>query len=168
MRESDHIEGLLIDWPPTESELLPLLTAHGELQQELFRRAREVRRANHADAVVLRGVIEISNYCQKRCGYCAMRCVNKALQRYRMKPDDILAIAAEIKRANITTVFLQSGQDPRCDPILEQVIPELKQGLHLNVLLCLGERPREVYARFAELGADSYILKFETSDAGLY
>jgi biotin synthase len=36
------------------------------------------------------------------------------------------------------------------------------------VLLAVGERPKEVYQKFAQLGADSYILKFETSDPLLY
>jgi biotin synthase len=36
------------------------------------------------------------------------------------------------------------------------------------VLLAVGERPKEVYQKFAQLGADSYILKFETSDPFLY
>jgi biotin synthase len=51
---------------------------------------------------------------------------------------------------------------------LEEVIPQIKHTLGLDVLLCVGERPRAVYERFAELGADSFILKFETSDSLLY
>lgn len=149
-------------------ELIQLLQAEGELQQQLFQQARDVRRQQGADEVLLRGVIEISNYCQKNCEYCGMRASNNSLERYRLLPEEILAIAAEIKKANIPVIFLQGGQDPQCDPILEEVIPELKKQFNLSVLLCLGERPRDVYFKFAELGADSYILKFETSDPQLY
>lgn len=152
----------------TKAELIHLLRASGELQQQLFAHARAARRERVGDKVVLRGVIEISNYCQKNCDYCAMRAVNKSLERYHLNAEQILAIAAEIKRANIPILFLQSGQDRQCDPILEEVIPIVKKELNLSILLCLGERPREVYEKFAQLGADSYILKFETSDSKIY
>jgi biotin synthase len=150
------------------AELETLIRAEGDLQQELFRRARQVRREAGADKVLLRGVIEISNHCQKNCDYCAMRAANPKLERYRMAPEEILAIAEEIARANISILFLQSGQDPRHDEILMEVIPEVKRRYNLNVLLCTGERERSIYREFARLGADSYILKFETSDHELY
>jgi biotin synthase len=153
----------------TKSELMELLQAKGELQQQLFRLAREVRARSCSNEVLLRGVIEISNYCQKNCDYCAMRASNPSLERYRLSAEEIVAIAGEIAKTNIiSTLFFQGGQDRLCDPILEEVIPELKQRYNLNVLLCLGERPREVYDKLAQLGADSYILKFETSNADLY
>ncbi len=151
----------------TKAELVELLQVRGELQQELFRRARLVRKNNDLDNVLVRGVIEISNFCQKNCDYCAMRAVNQDLDRYRMSAEEILAIAAEIRKANISIAFLQSGQDRQCDSTIAEVIPEIKK-MGLHVLLCLGERPKEVYDRFAELGADSYILKFETSDPKAY
>lgn len=164
LNQQDQIETEQI----IKSKLISLLQASGPLQQRLFRQARKIRQQYHGDRVVLRGVIEISNYCQKNCDYCAMRTTNQKLDRYRLSAEQILAIANQIKQANIPIIFLQGGQDRQCDPILEEVIPELKKQLNLNVLLCLGERPKEVYQKFAELGADSYILKFETSDPGRY
>lgn len=151
-----------------KTELMQLLTLEGEEQQQLFQQARASRQQANAEDVVLRGVIEISNFCQKNCDYCAMRAVNKNLDRYRLSAEDILAIAEEIQQAGASVIFLQSGQDLQCDPILEEVIPELKKRFNLSILLCLGERPRDVYFRFAELGADSYILKFESSNPELY
>ena len=153
----------------SKSELISLLKADGELQQQLFRDARAVRTNHGLDEVMLRGVIEISSYCQKQCDYCAMRCTQKGVQRYRLSRETILDIAADIKQAKISTVFLQAGQDPHIEPILQDVIPEIKQGLKLDVLLCLGEKKsKEAYQKYKELGADSYILKFETSDPALY
>ena len=74
-------------------ELRRLLTVTGDEQESLFRRAREARRLAGADDVKLRGVIELSNYCQKTCDYCAIRAGNKALERYRMTADDIMRLA---------------------------------------------------------------------------
>jgi len=152
----------------SRSSLIKMMKAEGEWQQGLFEMARKTRGDQGLDQVTLRGVIEISNYCQKNCNYCAMRCSNKGFNRYRLSGDEILSIAAEIKKANISTVFLQSGQDPHCEPILQDVIPEIRNSLGLNVLLCLGEKSKETYQTYKDLGADSYILKFETSDANLY
>lgn len=151
----------------SKRELIQLLQVKGNLQQQLFQEAREVRQQAQNDEVVIRGVIEISNHCQKNCDYCAMRATNSSLERYRLSSEEILDIAHQIKQAKIPILFLQSGQDPQNDSILEEVIPEIKK-LNLNVLLCLGERSKETYLKFAELGADSYILKFETSNAELY
>jgi biotin synthase len=149
----------------TKDELATLLTATGDLQEELFATAREIRSNYHGDKVMLRGVIETSSYCEKNCNYCAMRASNKELERYRIESaEKILEVVAEIKSLGIPVVFLQSGQDRHStyNNVIEQVIPEIKkQGL--KVLLCVGERPRETYQKWFNLGADSYILKFETS-----
>ena len=152
----------------SRAEIERLLTATGTAQQELFERARAARHEQCGDEVKLRGLIEISSFCQKKCDYCAMRAPNRDLDRYRMATDQILEIAAEIKRHNIKIAFLQAGQDPRHDEVVEEVIPVLKREMGFHVLLCLGERPLSVYRRWTELGADSYILKFEISDPDFY
>ncbi len=145
-----------------------LIDADGELQQELFAQARWVRQQHQMDQVHLRGVIEISNFCRKNCNYCAMRAANENLERYRLSATEILDIAAQIHRLGIGTLFLQAGQDPECDAILQEVIPAVKRQFGLHILLCLGEYPRATYERWRALGADSYILKFETSDPKTY
>src|SRR5262249_21966057 len=134
----------------SRADLSRLLTATGDVQQELFRRARAVRRDETGDEVVLRGVIEISSYCQKHCDYCSMRATNKKADRYRLTAEQILETVAEMRHFPISTTFFQAGQDPRIDALLEEVIPAIKYDLGMNVLLCLGERPRHVYQRFAE------------------
>ena len=97
-----------------------------------------------------------------------MRIANKDLDRYRLTATDILALVDEMTQFDISTIFFQSGQDPYCDSILEEVLPEIRKRFNLSILLCLGERPQAVYTRFSELGADSYILKFESSDPQIY
>ncbi len=149
-------------------EIIEMLTATGEKQQELFQRAREVRKEHNVNQVRLRGVIEVSSFCQKNCDYCGMRILNGDLNRYRMSAKEILSIVQDIKAANIPIVFLQSGQDPQADSVIEQVIPIIKHDFKLSVLLCLGERPKKVYQKFVSLGADSYILKFEAANPELH
>ena len=153
----------------TRDEVRHLLQVTGDEQQALFARAREVRRDRCGDVVLLRGLIEISNYCQKKCDYCAMRAPNREMDRYRLTAREILDVVEHIKELGLNIAFLQGGQDPKCDEILEEVIPVIKRDIGLPVLLNLGERPRKsVYQRYVELGADSFIMKIEASDPELY
>ncbi len=153
--------------PTNKAEILRLLTATGDEQQALFRAAGEARHAGGQSSVKLRGTITISNYCQKSCGYCAMRPQNRWMTRFRMDADTIVAIANSIVAAGISTVLLQSRQDPCLHGIVCEAIPRIRE-LGVNVQLNLGERSRDDYFKYAELGACSYILKFETSDPELY
>lgn len=158
----------LLTSTPGDQQLLCLLTSTGDLQQELFEQARATRHRHLGDEIKLRGVIEISNICQKNCDYCAMRRSNNSLKRFRLDVKTIMAIARDVTEIGINTVFLQAGQDTHCDPILEEVIPEITEDLGAEVLLNVGERSKETYERFARLGAKSFILKYETSDATGY
>ncbi|HEX6094508.1 MAG TPA: hypothetical protein VFZ07_14200, partial [Dongiaceae bacterium] len=63
------------------SEILELLRLRGSEQQELFDRARRVRRDHFGDAAVIRGVIEVASACVQNCTYCPMRLDNK-MPRY--------------------------------------------------------------------------------------
>lgn len=151
-----------------DQQLLSLLTSTGEEQEKLFEYARTIRQCYIGDEIKLRGVIEISNICQKNCDYCAMRRNNKDLDRFRLDVETIMTAAREITDIGITTIFLQGGQDPRCDPILEDVIPAIVKDLEADIILNIGERSKEIYERFFKLGAKSFILKYETSDPILY
>lgn len=151
----------------SDVQLKKLLTATGESQEALHAAARGKRAEIFKNLLNIRGVIEISNACVKNCAYCAMRRDNKAIERYSLDADDIKRIARQIRDAGISTVFLQSGQNPHCDDLLGDVIPYIKEELGCEALLCLGEKEEEVYNWYSSLGADSYILKFEASNPEL-
>ncbi|MCB2261424.1 MAG: radical SAM protein [Candidatus Thiosymbion ectosymbiont of Robbea hypermnestra] len=153
----------------TKADIIFLLNARGDAQEQLFSRARTVRNLCGLENIVIRGVIEISNYCQKKCTFCAMRCHNKSVNRYRLSAEEILATAEQIHDIpEINVCFLQSGQDPHIDKILGEAIIKLRERFGMEVLLNLGEKDAATYHHYAQLGAESYILKFETSDATLY
>lgn len=152
----------------SDQQLLILLTSTGDEQQKLFKQARELRHQYLGDEIKLRGVIEISNFCQKNCDYCAMSRNNRSLKRFRLDINTIMNTAKNILEAGITTVFLQGGQDPRCDPILEKIIPAIVNDLKVDIILNVGERNKETYKRYTHLGAKSFIMKYETSDAEVY
>lgn len=165
---SDQQLSSLLTSTINDQQLSSLLTSTGDIQQELFKQASAIRHQYLGDELKLRGVIEISNICQKNCDYCAMRHSNSSLKRFRLDVETIIEIARSITEVGITTIFLQAGQDPKCDPILEEVIPAINNDLEAEVLLNVGERSKETYERFSRLGARSFILKYETSDAAGY
>jgi biotin synthase len=140
-----------------------------EKLDELWRWADRVRRENVGDAVHLRGLIEISNYCSRQCGYCGLRAANQDLERYRMTTDEILACAHEAARYKYGTAVLQAGEDYGIEgDWLADIVRRIKSETPLAVTLSMGERPMEDLLLWKEAGADRYLLRFETSDPELF
>jgi biotin synthase len=150
-------------------EILSLLKIRDEKERFLLRElADKVRQDKVGDEVHIRGIIEFSNHCRRRCLYCGINCTNKRLTRYRMAPEEIVEAGIYAADLGIKTVVLQSGEDPYYSrDMLADVIREIKKK-NVAVTLSVGERPEKDYQAFREAGADRYLLKFETSNPDLY
>ena len=134
----------------------------------LYARADETRAAHVGGAVHLRGLIEISSYCVRQCHYCGLRAA-RAVPRYRMTREEILACARKALQLGFGTVVIQAGEDYGIEAEwLAEVLRALKAELPLAVTLSLGEREPEELRLWREAGADRYLLRFETSDPALY
>lgn len=135
----------------------------------LFEFADGVRDKYLGDEVILRGIVEFSNYCVGTCSYCGLNRFNSELKRYRLKADQIIDGAKEISRSGIKTIVLQSGQEDDLDSYwLKEIIEEIKVKYDLAVTLSIGEKSYQDYKLWREAGADRYLLKIETSDSNLY
>lgn len=142
----------------------------GSNDEELFARADAVRRDMWGDGVLVRGIVELSNYCVRNCYYCGLRRENTNLTRYRLTHDDVLHATAQLYADGIRTVVLQSGDDMG---LTGGWVAELIRGIKQRwpavcVTLSLGERSDEDYRTWRAAGADRYLLKHETADAALY
>lgn len=136
---------------------------------ELWRRADETRRAHVGDAVHLRGLIEISNFCARQCAYCGLRAANETLVRYRMLADEIVESAQQAVKFGYGTVVLQGGEDYGITADwMTDIIRRIKTETPLAVTLSLGERPEKELLAWRKAGADRYLLRFETSDRNLF
>jgi len=136
---------------------------------ELYAEADRRRRQTVGDAVHLRGLIEISNYCVRECGYCGLRASHRDLKRYRLSREEILGCATEAVKLGYGTVVMQAGEDYGIrTEWLAEIVRRIKQETPLAVTLSMGERPVEDLRTWREAGADRYLLRFETSDPGLY
>ncbi|MCX6149989.1 MAG: [FeFe] hydrogenase H-cluster radical SAM maturase HydE [Ignavibacteriales bacterium] len=137
--------------------------------RRLFEKADEVRKQYCGDEVHLRGIIEISNFCEQDCLYCGIRNGNNELERYRMQPDEIIETAKIISNIGIGTIVIQSGEDFAFDTDkIAYIIYSIKQDADVAVTLSLGEREFEEYKTWKYAGADRYLLKHETANPKLY
>ena len=77
----------------TKQDLIDRLQARGQEQEKLWAEADRIRKETLGEAVHLRGIIELSNYCVRNCVYCGLRRDNRRLLRYRMSVEEILQAA---------------------------------------------------------------------------
>lgn len=135
----------------------------------LFNFSDSVRKEFVGDEILLRGLVEFSNYCRNTCFYCGLNKNNTKLQRYRLTDEQIMSAVKEIADAKIKTVVLQSGEDDALDANwLKDLIEQIKSHFDIAVTLSVGERSYEVYKLWKQAGADRYLLKIETTDNDLY
>ena len=136
--------------------------------QWLFSLADKVRQENIGDEIYLRGLIEFSNICKRRCKYCGLRCENKSIDRYRISKEDIIKYANYAAQMGFKTIVLQSGEDDYFNTdLMCEIITEIKK-LGTALTLSIGERSFDEYKAFRDAGADRYLIRIETTDKNLY
>ena len=153
----------------SDIELTALLTTD-QFEQELFRRADERRREYYGTDVYLRGLIELTNYCENDCFYCGIRRSNTLLDRYRLSLDAILNCCVAGYELGYRTFVLQGGEDSFFnDDRVEEIVSAIrKQHSDCAITLSLGERSRKSYQKLFDAGANRYLLRHETADATHY
>lgn len=159
----------LFNQPNKEDILYFLKTQRPGAVEALYHYADRVRKQFVGDAIHLRAIIEFSNCCRQGCLYCGINKNNHKFTLYRMPPEEIVATAQKAYQEGYKTIVLQSGEDlyySLADYI--HIIREIKKFGDIAVTLAVGEKDIEDYRAYYGAGADRFLLKFETSDAGLY
>ena len=137
--------------------------------QELFARADSVRKKYVGDAVHLRGLVEFSNFCARRCAYCGISANFSDVKHYRMSHAEVLESAKKIVKLGYGTIVLQSGEDwGMTTEWMTELLLLIKKETNLAVTLSVGERNITELQEWFEAGADRYLLRFETSNRELY
>ncbi|MCL2547072.1 MAG: [FeFe] hydrogenase H-cluster radical SAM maturase HydE [Oscillospiraceae bacterium] len=149
---------------------LKALLSTNSYDQDLFAAADTIRQRHYGRDVYIRGLIEISNYCQHDCYYCGIRCGNGELERYRLTQEEILACCKEGYRLGFRTFVMQSGDDPYfTDDVMCELITVIKREHgDCAITLSLGERSRGSYQALFNAGADRYLLRHETANCAHY
>lgn len=155
----------------SDGELAALIVTGDEAAAErLTVLADRVRRKYYGDKVFLRGLIEISSYCRNDCLYCGIRRSNRAAERYRLTPEEIMKCAENGYAMGFRTFVMQGGEDGYfTDNVMCDIISRLRRRFpDCAITLSLGERSRESYRRMKEAGADRYLLRHEAASEELY
>ena len=135
----------------------------------LWRAADLTRQLYVGDEIHLRGLIEVSNVCQRSCAYCGIAACAPNVERYRMTQEDILECADKALEYGFGTVVMQAGEDPGITgEWMADTIRMIKDRTGLAITLSLGERSEADLSAWREAGADRYLLRFETTDEDLY
>lgn len=141
-----------------------------DLQAYAAEKALQARKAVYGNAVYIRGLIEISNFCKNNCLYCGIRAANASCERYRLTKEEILSCCKEGYHLGFRTFVLQGGEDSAFDDdTLCDILREMKARYPDNAItLSLGEKSRESYQKLFDAGADRYLLRHETADVTHY
>lgn len=136
----------------------------------LFAQAREVREGAYGKNVYMRGLIEFTNYCKNDCYYCGIRRSNRCAERYRLTEEQIVDCCDMGYALGFRTFVLQGGEDPYyTDERMCGIVRSIKQKYpDCAVTLSIGEKSFETYKAYREAGADRYLLRHETANAGHY
>ena len=141
-----------------------------EGREQLYEHARDVTFQHFGKGIYLRALIEISSYCRNGCRYCGLRSNNSLAIRYRLNKEQILGCCDRAASLGFNTFVLQGGEDPlQNDDWLADVVSTIKRHYpDKAVTLSVGERSADGYAALRVAGADRYLLRHETADAGHY
>lgn len=137
---------------------------------ELVALARETTDRVHGKAVLLRGLIEVTNECAMDCLYCGIRRSNEKATRYRLSLDELAAVIRAGREAGFRTFVLQGGEDPSLagEGLLRLTEAARRAAGDAAITLSFGIRSLGEYRELRAAGADRYLMRFETADAELH
>ncbi len=139
--------------------------------EELKSIGKKITVKNHGKSILLRGLIEFTNYCDRNCLYCGIRKQNNSVERYRLDKNQIIEIVRLGYERGLRTFVLQGGEDPYFSTdYLCEITKAIKDytGDSAAITLSCGIRSRSQYRELADAGADRYLIRFETANPELH
>ena len=155
----------------TKEQLAFLLATEDDAMiQDLKQRARNTGDRIYGKNVYIRGLIEFTNYCKNDCLYCGIRRSNCHADRYRLTEEEILSCCKIGYELGFCTFVLQGGEDGfYTDEKICQIVSKIKAEYpDCAVTLSIGEKSRESYQAYFDVGADRYLLRHETANEAHY
>ncbi len=156
----------------SREQITTLLQAGGSVEENLFHRSAALKQAQVGNNVYLRGLIELSNICEKDCYYCGIRCSNREVHRYSLTYDEVMNTILFAHDNGFGSVAIQSGElsSPAFIRHIDKIVRDTQKatGGEIGITLSCGEQTEETYRRWFESGAERYLLRIETSSEKLY
>ncbi len=158
------LEGAALD----RGEIIRLIEAEGMEMDALLKAANSLRARELKNSCCVHGIIEFSNYCRNACSYCGIRGPS-GIRRYRMEPEEIVGTAERaVRELGFRALVLQSGEDYYYSGEILADIARRVRSLGALVFMSVGSRDKETYREMWDAGARGVLLRFETSDPGVY
>ncbi len=156
----------------TNTNLKKMLVANEVESIAIFDYAKKIKTKFVGNKVFLRGLIELSNSCEKNCFYCGIRAGHATVFRYAMPKNEVLQLVKNIYNSGLTSIVIQGGErsDKNYVDEIEYLLQKIKETTNNNIgiTLSLGEQSEETYKRWKDAGAKRYLLRIETSNEELY
>lgn len=166
------IQSILTQNTHSKDDIFRLLNADVYDEKLLFDFSNKIKLQNVGNMVYLRGLIEMSNNCEKDCYYCGIRKSNSAVHRYFISEEEVLEAVRFAYENGYGSVAIQSGeiQSPAFTEKINHILlktMEMTNG-ELGITLSCGEQSEKTYRKWFESGAKRYLLRVETSNPELY
>ena len=132
--------------------------------------AVKVCQKTYGNQVLIRGLIEFTNFCKNDCYYCGIRRSNSQADRYRLTKEQMLDCCASGYELGFRTFVLQGGEDGYFtdDKICDLVSAIKEKYPDCAVTLSIGEKSKESYQAYFNAGAERYLLRHETAEPEHY
>ncbi|MDQ2086172.1 [FeFe] hydrogenase H-cluster radical SAM maturase HydE [Herbivorax sp. ANBcel31] len=152
-----------------EEEIIYLLSTKNKKEIDgIYAAADKIRKETVGNVIEIRGAIEFSNYCRKKCKYCGINSQNK-IKRYRMNEKEIMEVVKYLDKIGMRTIILQSGEDYGWGiRRLTELVKNIKEKTRMRITLSVGEKSFKDYKNLKKAGADNFLLKIETTNRKLF
>ncbi len=150
--------------------IIGFISGEVENGQTQFRSSKFLKEKYYGDKVIIRGLLEISNYCKNECLYCGINSRNNKITRYRMTSKEIYNSIDIAYKNGYRSFVIQGGDDPFFrDKVLLEIVNSLKTNFDdIAITLSLGERSYDSYKKLFDEGVDRYLLRHESVNKELY
>ena len=143
--------------------------------EKIYALAREVKRRNYGNRIVMFAPLYLSNYCVNECRYCPYHHHNTHIARRQLSQEDIVREVVALQDMGHKRLALETGEDPVNCPI-EYVLESIKtiygikhkNGAIRRVNVNIAATTVENYRRLKEAGIGTYILFQETYNKESY
>ena len=143
--------------------------------EKIFALAREVKRRNYGNRIVMFAPLYLSNYCVNECRYCPYHHHNTHIARKQLSQEDIVREVVALQDMGHKRLALETGEDPVNCPI-EYVLESIKtiygikhkNGEIRRVNVNIAATTVENYRKLKEAGIGTYILFQETYNKESY
>ncbi|RPH34481.1 MAG: [FeFe] hydrogenase H-cluster radical SAM maturase HydE [Bacteroidales bacterium] len=166
------IESILAQDTFSKEDIIYLLSTNVEDRNKLYSKAAEVKEKYLSRKIYFRGLIEMSNLCQKNCNYCGIRIGNSKVKRYNLSDDEVLESAKFAWENRYGSIAIQTGEvnNKNFTERIEGLLDKINRATNneLGITLSLGEQSDDTYQRWFNKGAVRYLLRIESSTQDLY